>query len=485
MFNVKKSNGFTLLETIITLFISSLIISSAAILYSQYASQQKLRATTENIEQSKIQISYGFSTELAFPCPADRSLSPDDDNYLREFSDNCDASALATLSLTGGCQPSFTSGNVNTCWGCTDSGGLCVLPGSRNIAGDPNMIGDDIREFVVVGALPIRSLRQNVGMSVSDRSVVDGYGNLLNYAVSAGQAIESQYRFYEGVIAVVDENYVPTAGIDNDGHYVIYSSGPNGIGAFTPGGARVAECGNAATENNNEPVENENCDFDQAESTFVQAIDFSNVGEGGRRQYDDHLVVSKNASTSLWNTIGNSNHMANINTAGVALGTETPVDLLTVAGNVGVDGTVRTNIICNDISGSNDLCLDPALFTGPLKIQGDEDGNGDGFDKVMGLKCAEGMYITKIDLSEYTGPDDVGIIDANQRNDILGCEGIDFTGLSNGNCPEGEYITGIDAGGNIYCNLADFSDDYHPPRPPVNYHQMNGNFHDVGDAMRL
>jgi len=432
----RDDKGFTLIEVVFVLFISSMFISTVVLLYTQYDKERRISKTKENVEASVNIISEAFGIDYAYPCPADRALSPDDDNYLREFNGDttfCDVRGLELVVGEAGVVPcAINSGqpiteleyNVAECYGCTAGGGLCVYPGNRDIDGG-GKIGDDHREIVVLGGIPTRTIRETIGRSFPDELIQDGYGSMLTYAVSRSLAQDGQYEFSEGAISVVDEFQNPTAGMNGNGHYLVLSHGPNRSGAFSLAGNEVRDCDDTSQGFKNN--DSENCDYD---SEFLQTIFRNN---GGGASFDDRLTVERATSVKLWAEVKGSitnltDGYAGINLPVVDDVPTEPTQLLQVAGDVNLEqGTLR----------SKEICINP--------VAGDPDDTSDDqcFDLDVlrsGIACPnDGELATQF------------AIDSNlSDSEKLGCVEFAFAPNITGDCSPG-YVRGIRQDGEVLC----------------------------------
>ena len=97
--------------------------------------------------------------------------------------------------------------------------------------------------------MPFRSL------GIPDDNAVDGWGNLLNYAITESLTDKTTFRQTGGAIDVVDENDVSRLTPEGSTQYVIFSTGEDGAGGYASSGVPVSPC----------PVgllQTENCDGD-------------------------------------------------------------------------------------------------------------------------------------------------------------------------------------------------------------------------------
>lgn len=306
------------------MIVSGLVFAALFKAYTIYLKKEEIRNVKENIKTSAGQVSLFYSRKKRYPCPADRSLGPNDANYGKEFDSGCDPSAIG-----------LTLGN------CTANDGICMVEGAEDRDNDGT--GDP----VFIGALPVHDLREANGSLYGDKQSQDSWNGKLLYAVSANLTqhplVNPLNKFYNGVIDAKDEHGFNTAGITNDGHYVILSHGPDRKGAFTPEGQRFVACGPPPIAE-----DNENCDDDDA--TFVQAL---GIYQGdSARFYDDFAYFATMKTGGLWSYYHDQQHVYNLNTENVGIKTETPDQQLTVDGAIRVDNNALATEICNS-DGSN------------------------------------------------------------------------------------------------------------------------------------
>jgi hypothetical protein len=323
---LNRENGFSFIELSIVMIVSGIVFITLFNAYDLYRKKEELRLVHENIKAAAAQVSlFPEAGGDRYPCPADRSLAPDDANYGREFNPTCDPAAIG-----------LTVGN------CTPGGGLCLVAGARDSAD-----ADGAPDPVIIGALPVHDLRDINGLSFSDKQSLDPWGSKLLYAVSLNLTqdpfVNTDNKFYNGVIDAKDEHGFTTAGIVNDAHYAILSHGPDRKGGFTLEGQRPVTCGPPPTA-----VDNENCDDNDA--TFVQSL---GMYQGGTAAFfDDFAYFVTVKSGSLWAYYPNEQHIYNMNTANVGVATDTPDEQLTVNGTLRVNNNALTTEICQS-DGSN------------------------------------------------------------------------------------------------------------------------------------
>lgn len=335
--------GFTLIEMSFVLLISSIMLIPLLMLYYQYDLNRKIETTKSNMANAETVMAV-FSP-LRYPCPADRSLAPGAPNY------GVDVCTVAGFTLAG----------VPNCDTTGNEQGICRTPGAQDTVDDPDTIAGNNNEFVLIGGIPTISGGLVIA-GLSDEKTLDGWGRKLNYAVSYTSArpnrTEGFNRFKNGVIQVVDEFGNNTAGVNNDGQFVIYSSGETGLGAYNANGI-FTPCNIAVSDG-------ENCDGD---FTFRQALANSEGAGGGF--FDDRLLAYNVSGGDLWMSVTDNNflpttHMRPYFTGAVGIGTDSP-GVTSATDNINnlmldVNGTlkagaVRTDNLCN-IDGSFCLNID-------------------------------------------------------------------------------------------------------------------------------
>lgn len=319
--------GFTLIELSLVILITGLLLAPLFQLYHTYQIEEATRKTKDRIFTDKNGIA--IFNPLRLPCPADRSLPPNDPNYGFEI---CD------MTVIPDCDPAVIQG-------------ICQTDGSRDADGNGTI------DKIVIGGVPLRSAAGGVTRNlplIKGDDLLDGWNHRLTYAVSAilmnPARVSALNDFKLGSISAVSESGTPTAGINNDGQFVVLSHGVGGRGAFTREGGFIP-CP-AGT------VESENCDND---STFVQAI--GNYEGTGATYYDDLSYFYTEAGGDLWvplsDAAGNpTNHITNLNANNVGIRTVTPTNKLDVTGRLTAD-TLRADRYC-DSAGAN--CISATDF---------------------------------------------------------------------------------------------------------------------------
>lgn len=356
MFNLQKTkneachtlSGFTLIELSIVILISGLLIIPLTQLYSNFLFEKKIVLTKENL--AKVSNAVALTSVIRYPCPSDRSLTPNNPNYGKD------------VCLI----PGFTLNSIPLCNILGAEQGICRTPGARDTETDADLVAGNNNEFVLIGGVPLRFdaidengnpvVRTYAGLNAG--LIKDGWNNQFTYAVSFTSAVSLSgfTRFRNGVIRVVDEWGKDTAGSNKDAQFIIISHGPDGSGSYSETYFR-----NPCIIANDD---GKNCDGD---STFVQGISHY----GGIKKYDDYSYSQVDSSAGLWQSVSippatanapptMTDHITGIPSGKVGIKTKNPgdqrptspnppndVDIrLDVDGNIKAD-TVRTQQLCN------------------------------------------------------------------------------------------------------------------------------------------
>lgn len=398
------AEGFTLVELMIVLVISSLLLLAVITIYERYVTESRIQKTHAHVREVAFRINAHFPATLRLPCPAAPNQSMYDEDYGAE---RCDLISIPA----GTCSPE----------------GVCVAIGSRDADGDGAL------DEVVIGAVPVQTLREDQGQKQLSNDVsLDGYGNKLSYAVSKHLLGTGTFGFDRGVVVAVDEFGAFTAGMTNasgepDAHFVIVSHGRDGRGAYAPDGGRPEGCVAGST------VDAENCDDD---GVFVQALAHSTGGNA--QHYDDYVYFEKMEDAALWANIPTtgadgrttiSPDIENLNSGAVVIGRSpvVPAEQLEVTGNlldanagndlgaIRTDEATRVNRICEKSRPEN--CVDVAAFTGTGR-----------------LRCRQGEVLTGIAAGAAL------------------CTRPAFSGVTmRQRCCPPYWLKGIDSNGNIIC----------------------------------
>lgn len=412
----KKDMGFTLVELSLVIIIFGIVTIPLLQMYGRYVEDVRRTKTIARVEVAMTQLKLYKSASSSAPCPADRSLSMDNANYGLE-----DCAAANLLPASGGCNA---------------TGGICRWPGARTIAGNTAA-----QDTVIVGAIPFRTIDAANGGKIGVEGGLDGWGNKLDYAVSASAtsmfggrtALQAGQDFKIGVIRAIDENLNPTAGILNDGLFVVLSHGKTGAGAFNVGGGLVAPCDITTRDG-------ENCDNN---ATFMKAI--GNSDGNSPAFYDDYAYFFKDQSGELWSYVYNPKtasstgdiYKLNLANVGVNTGATTPAQALTINGGIKAP-TVLTDNYCSS-TGTNCLPVrymsDQLTTTMPASTTSIPDPYN-GTSKTWTNECAS------------------GVANAVNNGQIQCTSKITISippGGAGATCPTGYYMNGVLTNGCISC----------------------------------
>lgn len=397
-----RQQGFTIIELAIVIVISGFIFASLATGFTMYRKQQIIDKTDRNIEAVSLAVKQMFNEGLGgrYPRPAGRNLDPTDPDYGIEIS-AADAAALAV----GDCTASL----------------VCKVAGARDADGDGNP------DPVLIGAVPVRTMRDMLLTFISDQYAlfegagmlhsftagikvtetasydfnIDGWGNIFTYAVTENLTDASTYDDLYGSIAVETENGDSLLGEAGSAHVIFISHGPDGKGAYTPEGKLYRAC------NATPGVDQENCNDD---STFINGL----ISLGRNADYfDDFVRFFTRGSSTIWrpsSTVGAA--IYNTNPGRVGIGTDTPTEKLHVRGNAQT-GRAHANSFC-DQTGAD--CVIPATIGG------------------AGISCGAGNTMTGISFNSAECA-------ASPTAPVV---------LST-TCPAGEILQGINADGSLNC----------------------------------
>jgi prepilin-type N-terminal cleavage/methylation domain-containing protein len=422
----QNQSGFTLIELAIVIIVMGIILIPLIEIYTHKLNQDRRDTTFTNMTSVSNQLGY-FTTKVTalqltsatnvaphLPCPSDRALAPNDPFYMKEFNmGDCTVAALAAMPaplLYNSASPLPT---------CTANGGFCVVRGAKT-----DSAGVTTYAPVLVGGIPIKTIKEINKYSFADQDIQDGWEDVFTYAVTLSLTSGGDFSNGNGYISVVDEHDQPTAGIVDDGDYLLVSHGPNKIGTFTIGGAPTSLCG---------PIlfakDNENCNDD---SKFVEAI--GNYEANGATFYDDVVFAFKNQSSEIWANIPNPlgvgpQNVTNLNSGDIGIKTSAPTAKVEVAGyptgspgTVRVDSNARAAQIC-DKDGTNCFRVD-ALSSGSLG-------------------CQAGEYMKGI----YSYTDGSG-----NRQTVADCVPFTITSPAGKTCPlDHKWLRGVNEDGSITC----------------------------------
>lgn len=413
MKNSKKSqSGFTLIEMAIVTLIIGIAIAAMSPLFTQYISSQQ-QLETEGIVTRNLtkQITTFRNTYGRYPCPAGLAVARDKVDYGRE-----DCSLAAAEEVAGTC-----SGE-----------GVCVSQSTRlgyldfinyNEATPPT-----ISPRILYGFIPFRDL----GLMEDD--VIDGYNNRIAYAVTENLTNRNSFDPEDGAIQITDEANRPLT-IQNDAHFIVFSHGKNGAGAYTMAGVRKPCPANDSLE-----IRNTDCNVNS--NTNLAAFVVAEQSSGDNNKFFDNVSAYFSPhEMPIWER-GEKSNDPNISTEndvflkpqnGLLIGAKLKNDEVfeglkvsehndqgaikaenTVIDEIAQDnGKIIADRIC-DKEGKNALaCFNARLFMGDTALS--QEG--------YGFECDKGEFLKSLKNGKFECVDDI-----------------------TKKCPEGSYLTGFKDG---------------------------------------
>lgn len=423
---ITRTSGFTLIEICIVLIIVGIVMVPLFKMYDLYIKDQKRLKTLEAIDNSIALL--GTASVQSLLCPSDRGLPPGDPNYMME--------RRIGNSSTQPCDlPAYGITGVGT---CSPSGGICLVPGLRDVNNDTLI--DDM-DAVLIGGVPSISLIQQVAANQSSSTIysnlgVDGYGNLLTYAVSVIMtdpgAIDDGYDL--GNISLIDEFNAPTGGINGNADFVVLSHGMDGAGAFTTEGVIGTPCAGIGNS-----VDADNCD--DTDATFRLAL--GKYEAVGNTYYDDYIRTYKTGYGNLWDNMTDpgtgviTTHVRNTTLGNVGVNMSTPSEQLEVNGNIRTSHYARSNLICSASVPTTPTypgrCFDVRSITAPDAATQST------------IDCSAGQIMMGLQTNFNAG--------TGRYTTTPQCRSQNFTATQpmQATCPTGTYISGFKEDGHLIC----------------------------------
>lgn len=265
-----KEAGFTLIDVAMGLTIAGFLLAGMASAAKIYVKNKELEDTRDHAKIVASAIDNYVLEKGRFPCPARISAKMEDADYGKETACSVFDPATKTVSIP------FAPGTFDA--------GL----GLWGEEADDQYLGQD--RYVVRGAVPF------VDLNIPEFYGYDGYGNRLMYAVSASQTNELGFiNSGGGAITVVDSSQdTGTTGAARRGtHFVVFSAGPSGEGAWTRYGAEFLPCGAG--------LDAENCNTSTSgagkKARYMSAR--YSLATGAER-FDDIVVLRSSKHMPLW-----------------------------------------------------------------------------------------------------------------------------------------------------------------------------------------
>ena len=299
--------GYSLLEVAIVVAIVGVFIAFLSGGYHIYRVTKAKQTTSINTQVVLSNFSSYLSVYGRYPCPAPINVKTDSPDYGSEG--DCSDTAVA----------------VGDC-----AGGICVEESERTVTLPDTTV---VRPRVRRGGVPFRSL------NIPEEHAYDGWGNRLEYAVTERLAVRATYNRAHGGISVVDTTPARKSMIDppDAAHFIVFSHGPNKVGAYNREGFQERPCAGAALD-----VDVDNCQTTPANNRAVYRTGFTKDG------FDDFVQHYSTMETAIWSiTPGNPNNiqMLGDGLAGAG-GRPASGDKFEVDGNLRASGNVHSDELC-------------------------------------------------------------------------------------------------------------------------------------------
>lgn len=355
-------SGYTLIQMSISLLVLGIIVGSFIQVYSLYKQTQSSITTRENIDTiiSKIQSykqGYGF-----YPCPAPINVARDNAGY-----------GVPTDYAT---YANATTYPVGTC-----TNGICIERSTRTISG--------VTPRVRVGAIPFRQLQMD------EETTFDGYGSRIWYAVTEDMCNITTFDETRGGINIVNERDEPQINPAGSASFIVFSAGPNKIGAYSKYGQLSSACNNTLDSGNCRDVSNPA--QTDLEATYVSSY---TANTNSAAVYDDIVQFFASGVDQVWRRDETTGENIVLNSSNVVVGSNsTGSNELTVvqstvdndsgsssygqmvsantigpgyeSGAIRAEGSVMAEAYCNEANGNcfqaSDVAGNPAAGTGGLR----------------------------------------------------------------------------------------------------------------------
>ena len=401
---ISCKKGFTLIEMAIVVMILGIALAAGAKIYDLHRKTIAIEDTQVAIADLNGAIGDFRSVFGRYPCPASLTATRDDPTYGREqcedLSDNSDFSDVAP----GQCK-----------------NGICIEESVRDIPAGyligatliPTTTATATTPRVRIGAIPFRDL------NLDEINAYDGYGNRISYVVTEHLAFSDSFQNDGGGIEILGDSGATAlaAGEEGSAHFLIFSHGANGEGAYTMEGIQIP-CTTTSAEG-------QNCENNDQEAIYNYSM--GNTAEGAT-QTDDVMAFFTQRDLPIWQKNEDNPNDVYLKPKGnLGFGFNRDTDIpeeLTVQRTLRAEkdpvsnegGRVDGNSLCTRNSTTPE-CFPTALIGGKLAEGG-------------GMKCPDGQFMKGI------------------ANNQPICEvEVKLT------CPAGKYMTGVDYYGNIICNV--------------------------------
>ena len=297
-----NQRGFSLIEVSIALIVIALLMLPIIATYNLYIENRKLSITDSVLTITRASILKYYEKNGVYPTPANPSIAQGAGGF-----------GLQRPGPWPACDVASTT--------------VCQTPNTGFGTG-----------VVLIGDIPFATL------GIPYKTVLDGYGKKLKYAVTLSQTI-LPFNNANGAIEVLNDagNSIYLTPATPRSHFVVMSHGQNGMGAFTLGGVRFLPCTLGTTES-------ENCNNDGIFRSNVNALGRVVIFDvAGATQFDDYLKTTNTSSYGLWNYIPKSGlNMESRSGANILIGncsTNAAGQCRPPSAHIDVDGSVNATII--------------------------------------------------------------------------------------------------------------------------------------------
>ena len=280
-----NQSGFSLIEVALAVLVIGILVGSALATYNVYMVARKDNDTKARIETIQSALSKYVASEGVYPLPADRDIPIGTAGF---------GKSVAAVTLPCNTSPQKA----------------CVTTGVAN---------------VYVGDVPFATL------GIRYENMLNSYGRKMTYAVS--QPLTVSAATFTDAGGVINPITIDASGTQYPGgppnnpfaHYFVFSSGPDGEGAYNLAGNLVAACGTAANgtdfENcNGDNVFRSNYDNNIANAATTYKKIVRNYAAGAT-QFDDWSGYKNTSNVGLWNEAPGLGQLTNSNGGNVLVGT--------------------------------------------------------------------------------------------------------------------------------------------------------------------
>ncbi len=432
-----RSGGFTLLEMAMLMVIIGILLAAFMRVYNGFLNDHYARDTQTKLNTLDSAVANFIGANGRLPCPSNPTLPVTDPNAGREIP-LASCTTLRTVATPIGT--------------CLD--GVCKVNGARHTEATPGTTPNDP---VLVGGFPWVAVLGN-NTSLNGAMSTDAWNYQFTYAVSGFLTNKATYRSSWGAIDIRTEpDPTGCAGIGaftcnprpdgtpsnpNDplqptyggvslvsppgsSQYVIIGHGPNHVGAYTSGGRVSVPCMSKGTQ------DSDNCDNNPVVDTTASfTVGLRRDGNTtSYKAFDDTLKYNSYSLSSLWDFVGTTTDIHNLNPGYIGVGTATPTQQLDVNGSIKAT-TLAASQLC-DSTGAD--CWSPDLLSAPASSG-------------ASLYCPNTNTPGMADVMTGVTNDLVTGLPKAVCTKVL-----KVTPLPNQTCPAGQYLNGFDSTGTIIC----------------------------------